>query len=57
MNSFEWFDKITGFSEKKWNYQLDTLPAVITNNMGQFGIEVTYKGFDKIRTQEIKGNI
>jgi hypothetical protein len=36
MNSFEWFDKITGFAEKKWNYQLETLPSIITNNMGEF---------------------
>ena len=36
MNPFEWFYKIVGFSEKKWNYQLDTLPPVIINGMGKF---------------------
>lgn len=36
MNSFEWFDKIVGFSEKKWNYKLETLPPIITKNMGNF---------------------
>jgi hypothetical protein len=33
---FEWFHQIVGFPEKKWNYQLDTLPDIITENMGNF---------------------
>jgi hypothetical protein len=36
MNSFEWFEKIVGFSERKWNYELNTLPSVIRDNMGSF---------------------
>lgn len=31
MNSFEWFEQIVRFSEKKWNYQLDTLPNKFNN--------------------------
>lgn len=36
MNACEWFEQIVGFPEKKWNYQLDTLPSTITDNMGTF---------------------
>ena len=36
INSFEWFQQIVGFPEKKWNYQLDTLPPIITDNSGNF---------------------
>lgn len=36
MNSFTWFDIITGFNEKKWNYELETLPNIITERIGQF---------------------
>lgn len=53
MNSFEWFKQIVGFEEKKWNYQLDTLPSIITNNMGNFetksirDLKVEIKGLKK----------
>lgn len=36
MNKLDWFQSIVGFPEKKWNYQLDTLPSVITDNIGYF---------------------
>lgn len=36
INSVEWFQQIVGFPEKKWNYQIDTLPNIITDNMGIF---------------------
>jgi hypothetical protein len=36
INECEWFEQIVGFSEKKWNYKLDTLPTIITENMGTF---------------------
>ena len=60
MNSFEWFDKIAGFSEKKWNYQLDTLPPIITNNMGQFEtksikeLKLRIKGLKKTEPKKLK---
>jgi hypothetical protein len=43
MNAFEWFEQIVGFREKKWNYQLDTLPKIITDNMGVFETKSIYE--------------
>jgi hypothetical protein len=36
INSFGWFQQIVGYPEKKWNYELNTLPKTITDNMGNF---------------------
>ena len=60
MNSFEWFDKIVGFSEKKRNYQLNTLPPIVTNNMGQFTtisireLKIRIKGLKKSEPKKLK---
>jgi hypothetical protein len=36
MKVANWFEKIVGFNEKKWNYQLDSLDKTIVRKMGNF---------------------
>jgi hypothetical protein len=36
INSFEWFEQLLGFTEKKWNYQMETLPNFVLEKAGNF---------------------
>lgn len=60
MNQDNWFEKIVGFNEKKWNYQLNTLPSIITDNMGEFKtvtireLKQSIKGYTKNQPKKLK---
>ena len=36
INSFEWFEQLLGFTEKKWNYKMETLPNFVLEQAGNF---------------------
>jgi hypothetical protein len=58
MDSKNWFSKIVGFEENKWNYELETLPELITENMGSFETmtikELKEKKYKKNKHKKLK---
>lgn len=36
INYIEWFEQLLGFTEKKWNYQMESLPNFVLENAGDF---------------------
>jgi hypothetical protein len=53
----KWFNEIVGYEEKKWNYELESLPKVIIDNMGEFNTfsikELKEKKYKKTKQKKL----
>lgn len=55
LNSFEWFEQLFGFTEKKWDYQMNSLPEFVLEQAGNFETISIHKLKQSIKSN--KGNI
>lgn len=51
-NSFEWFEQLIGFKEKKWNYEMNTLPEIVIKNTGNFEAKSIKELKEKIKDKK-----